>query len=99
LLSLPRLSPSICGQRLPPQLVCGDNKYTVWLEVWHIDDPQEPPSPCLPDGNTRAFPTTAVFPWATDDLFDFTFCDAMVADIQLASCRITIEANIHSQFP
>src|SRR5687767_9286730 len=32
-LSFPPLPPSIRGQRLPPQLICGDDKYTVWLGV------------------------------------------------------------------
>src|SRR5215510_13067631 len=59
-LSFPTLPPSIGRQRLPPQFVCCDDKYTVWLGVWHIDDPQGPPSPCLPDGNPRTFPTVAV---------------------------------------
>jgi hypothetical protein len=98
-LSSPTLPPSIGHQRLPPQLVRGDDKYTVWLGVWHIDDPQEPPSPCLPNGNPSTFPTTAVFTWATDDLFDFLFGDAMVVDMRLASCRIVVEANRHAPFP
>jgi hypothetical protein len=98
-LSFPTLPPSIRGQRLPSQLVRGDDKYTVWLGVWHIDDAQAPPSPCLPDGNPRTFPTKAVFPWATEDSFDFIFRDAMVVDMRLASGRIVVEANLHSPFP
>src|SRR5215475_10928817 len=74
--SFPALPPSIGGQRLPPQLVRGEDKYTFWLGVWHIDNPQEPPSPCLPNSNPSTFPTTAVFTWATDDLFDF-LCDCV----------------------
>jgi hypothetical protein len=98
-LSFPTLPPSIRGQRLPSQLVRGDDKYTFWLRVWHINDPQAPPSPCLTDGNTRTFPTKAVFTWVTEDIFDFIFRDAMVVDMRLASCRIAVEANIHAQFP
>jgi hypothetical protein len=52
----------------------------------------------LTDGNPRTFPTTAVFTWTTDDLFDFLFGDAMVVDMRLASCRIAVEAKIHSLF-
>src|SRR5215510_6763227 len=92
-LSFPTLPPSIGRQRLPPQLVRGDDKYTVWLGVWHIDDPQGPPSPCLPDGNPRTFPTVAVFTWTTEDLFDFFFGDVMVEDVRLASGRVSVEAN------
>jgi hypothetical protein len=50
-------------------------------------------------GNPSTFPTTAVFTWATDDLFDFLFGDAMVVDMRLASYRIVVETNIHSHFP
>src|SRR5215510_3372869 len=71
--SFPTLPPSIRGQRLPPQLVRGDDKYTFWLGVWHINDPQEPPSPCLTNGNPRTFLTTTVFTWTMEDLFDFLF--------------------------
>jgi hypothetical protein len=98
-LSFPTLPPSIRSQRLPPQLVCGDDKYIVWLGVWHIDDPQEPPNSCLTDSHPRTFLTTAVFPWTTDDLFDFLFGDAMVVNARLASCRIAVEANVPSPFP
>jgi hypothetical protein len=35
----------------------------------------------------------------TDDLFDFLCCDAMVVDMRLASCRIAVEAKMHSPFP
>src|SRR5262245_5635672 len=66
--SFPTLPPSIGCQRLPPQLVCGDDKYTVWLGVWHIDDPQGPPSLCLTNSNPSTFPTTTIFTWTTDDL-------------------------------
>src|SRR5215470_2267772 len=90
-LSFPALPPSIGRQWLPPQRVRGDDKYTVRLGVWHIDDPQEPPSPCLPDGNPRIFLTTAVFPWATEDLFDFLFGDAMVV---LAVLRLMTSSKV-----
>jgi len=53
----------------------------------------------LTNGNPSTFPTTAVFTWATEDLFDFLFCDAMLVDMRLASCRIVVEANMHSPFP
>jgi hypothetical protein len=52
----------------------------------------------LADGNARAFPTTAVFPWTTDDRFNFLFGDVMVVDVWLASGRIAVEANIHAPF-
>jgi hypothetical protein len=58
---------------------------TCWLGVWHIDNPQVPPRPCLINGDTRAFPTKAIFVGVMDDLFDFIFRDAMVVDMRLAS--------------
>jgi hypothetical protein len=98
-LSFPTLPPSIGCQWLPPQLVRCDDKYTFWLRVWHINDPQGLPSPCLPDGNPSTSPTTAVFTWTTDDFFDFLFGDAMVIDVWLASCWIVVEADMHAPFP
>jgi hypothetical protein len=50
----------------------------------------------LTDGNAGTFPPGAIFAWATDDVFDFIFCDSMVVNMRLASFRIAIEANIHS---
>jgi hypothetical protein len=41
----------------------------------------------------------AVFTWTTEDLFDFLFGDAMVVDVGLTSCRIAVEAKMHSPFP
>jgi len=53
----------------------------------------------LTDSNARAFPTTAIFTWTTDDLFNFLFGDAMVVNVRLASRRIAVEANINAPFP
>jgi hypothetical protein len=40
----------------------------------------------------------AVFPWTTEDFFDFLFGDAMVVDVWLASGRVAVEAKMHSPF-
>jgi hypothetical protein len=52
----------------------------------------------LTDGHPSTFPTTAVFTWTMNDLFDFFFGDIMVVDVRLASGRISVEANIHAPF-
>jgi hypothetical protein len=53
----------------------------------------------LADGNARAFPTTAIFPWTAKDRFDFLFGDAMIVNVRLTSGWIAVEVNMHAPFP
>jgi hypothetical protein len=97
--SFPTPPPSIRGKWFPPQFVGGDDKDTLWLGIWNIDDPQVPPAPGLPDGDSGPVPSWTIFAWIAEDIRDFIPGDSMAVDMWLSSLRIKIEANLHSLYP
>jgi hypothetical protein len=94
--AFPTATPSICYQRLAPQLISGDHKDTLWFGIGHIDDTYVSPISGLSECDTRPLPSYAIFRWIAEDVCDFVLSDAMTVNMWLSRCQIKIEANIHA---
>jgi len=83
--SFPPPSTAVCGQRLPCQIVRGNDKAATRFRIWNIDHSKITSCSCLADGDARSLFASPILPRPSQYLPHFVLGDAVPGDVRQAS--------------